>query len=228
MTSASTIGARRHRFGAGGGDQDLLFELDTLTAADRTDVALDADDHVLHEHPVVAPVVVVSGVGDGRELVDQAGAVDHHHVPVRHVLVGNRPALLAELLERQTGFDQIDVGQDLVLGDVVQLALIGRGRLAGADDCAGDVGQVPQRADHVGVEGDQVSGFDTSVAGRLEPRVGVRARGQQAALDPLAVVGDVGLVQQAPQLVLGHARLQSPGGCGRRRHRRRRSTAAAP
>ena len=44
----------------------------------------------------------------------------------------------------------------------------------------------------------------------LIPGIGSGARAQHATVDPVAVVGDVGLVQQGEQLVLGDARFERP------------------
>ena len=55
------------------------------------------------------------------------------------------------------------------------------------------------------MDGYEIARFDHPVAALLEPRVRPRPAGEQAALDPLPTVGDVGLVQHGPQLVLGDA-----------------------
>ena len=122
--------------------------------------------------------------------------MDHHAVGVGD-----------ELAERHTRSQPLDVEQHLRLGQLVQPPLPVCGLAPRADEAARDVGHVAVRSHHVGVEADYVAGADEAVAALLEPWVGALVRREQAALDPLAAVGDVGLVQHAPELVLGDAGL---------------------
>src|SRR5258708_40363216 len=72
----------RHDLSPCAGYSNVLFELDALWSTLGADIALHTDDHVFLEPAVVAPVDPVRKIRDGRVLVHQAGAVDHHHVAV--------------------------------------------------------------------------------------------------------------------------------------------------
>ena len=73
---------------------------------------------------------------------------------------------------------------------------------------ARNVAAESHRPDHVGVEGHEVTGTNHPVAAFLEPRIRAAARGEEARFDAFAAVADVRLVQERPQRVLGHSRLQ--------------------
>ncbi len=93
----------------------LLFQLDSFFSADFTDEALDRYDHILFERRVVAPIIPVGPIDDRRVFVDQASAVDHHHVPVRNILVRNPPATLGEVSKGHSRLQELAVCQHLLL-----------------------------------------------------------------------------------------------------------------
>ena len=129
-------------------------------------------------------------------------------VAVGPAALGHGVGLLGQLAEGHPGLEQLDVVMDLLPGQAVQPALL-VARPAGPTEVgARDVGAVAEGPDQVGVVGDQVARPDHPVAALLEPGVGALARGQQPGLDPFAAHSDVGVVQDGPELVLGHARLE--------------------
>src|SRR5439155_25477567 len=87
----------------------------------------------------------------------------------------------------------------------IEPALLAGGLAGPAEIRARDVGAIAEGADEVGVEAHEIPRPDRPVAALLEPGIGALARGQDPRLDPLATEPDVGLVQDRPELVLGHA-----------------------
>src|SRR5207302_1484405 len=75
----------RQHLAAARGDEHLLLELDALGAAFLTDIALDADRHVLLEHAVVAGAVEVLAMGGLGPFVAHADAVPDAGIAVRDI-----------------------------------------------------------------------------------------------------------------------------------------------
>src|SRR5258708_36808288 len=94
---------------------------------------------------------------------------------------------------------------DLLEGEAVELALLGRGAAGTAAEAARDVGAIAEGADEVGVEADEVAGTDDAVARLLEPRVGAAARGEKTAFHPLAAHAEVRVAEEGEELVLADA-----------------------
>src|SRR5258708_28562763 len=97
---------------------------------------------------------------------------------------------------------------DLLEGEAVELALLGRGAAGTAAEAARDVGAIAEGADEVGVEADEVAGPDDTIARLLEPRVGAAARGEEAAFHPLAAHAEAGVAEEGEELVLADPRAQ--------------------
>ena len=67
--------------------------------------------------------------------------------------------------------------------------LLSRGRFRIPDEVsARQIGEIPERADKVGIERHKLPGLNASISGFLEPRIGSGARRQQPALHVLAAV----------------------------------------
>src|SRR5262249_5440490 len=141
-SSAQELGVVRVRaeeLGAGGGDEDLVFELDAERGVLFPRVALQAEDHVLldlpaRQDPARAPVVV--GIRDPRPLVLQPRLVDHARIAPGAVGGGQPGGPLGELREGQTRADQLEHAGDAVEGHPVGFLLLGRGVVA-AEERAG-------------------------------------------------------------------------------------------
>ena len=127
-------------------------------------------------------------------------------VPPGAVAVRQPVALLGQLREPEARAQQLQVGGDVLAGDLVQLALLVRRAPLAADPGARDVRAVPVWPDEVGVEGDQVPFREDPRTALLEPRVGARPGGQQPGLDPLPAPLDVLRVEDRPEVVLRHPR----------------------
>ncbi len=126
-------------------------------------------------------------------------------VGVVPAFLGYRVGPALHLEQRHAGADEAQVVFDLVHRQPVDLFLPSRRLRRAAVQRARQVDEIAERPDHVGVEADEVAGLDAAVARFLQPRIDPRARREHAPLVPVAVVGDIGVVQQSPQLQLGHA-----------------------
>ena len=189
-------------------DERAFLELDAVDAARGADVALDRQDHAFLEDAVVAARVPVAAIDDDRPLVGETDAVHHVRVAIRIVGLRKRERLLGDLAEAHARLQQSEVVPDLLDRERIHLPLVGVRLARTRVERARDVAAESHRPDHVGVERHEVAGADHAVAAFLEPRIRAAARREEPGLDAFAAVADVRLVQERPQRVLGHSRLQ--------------------
>ena len=102
------------------------------------------------------------------------------------------------------------VVDDLGVGLGEQACLLGIRRGVAEMPGPRDIGALAVTADQIGVEGQQIALPHDARAAFLEPRVGARARRQDAGLAPLAVALDVLGMQDGPDLRLAHAGRRLP------------------
>ena len=112
--------------------------------------------------------------------------------------------LVAELLEAETRFHQVQIVVQLFVCVLVDVALR-RFRFTGARiESPRDVGGIAERTDHVRVEGNQLRGADDALTRFVHPRHRPISGGDQAAVYPVAAHANVGGMQDGPEIVLGH------------------------
>jgi hypothetical protein len=102
-------------------------------------------------------------------------AVRGDEVAVGDETLGDLPSPFGVVAKRHTPAKKVHVVVHLLMGDLVQLALLGRGYAGARVEGAGEVAVVAVAADDAGVEGDEFVFAQAAVARLLEPGVGARA-----------------------------------------------------
>ena len=141
-----------------------------------------------------------------RIFVAQPDAMGENAVAKGAVFLGKPVRLCRHLGKTHSRLDQPDIGHHMLIGDLVEgFLLLGRGDVAD-NPASRDITAIAIGADKVGVEGHHVAFLHDPRAAFLEPRIGARARRQDAGLDPFAAPLDVAGMKRRPHLVLRHAR----------------------
>ena len=126
-------------------------------------------------------------------------------------------ALFGQFLERHPRPDDIGVGHDVLVRQLVHI-LLPRRRLPVADEPgARNVGAHAVAADQVGVEGEDFIIAENAWSALLEPGIGALPGGQDTGFDPFAAAPDIAFMQFGPDVVFGHARLRQLAHFGDRR-----------
>ena len=113
------------------GHDDLLFELDTLSAVFGADETLDTDDHVLLEFPIGAVGLPVDGPGNGRPFVAHADAIKARGVDTVACIAVNDAFVMGAWGEAQSAGEKVrmlaDGSGDLAKAMDVELDLASHG-----------------------------------------------------------------------------------------------------
>ena len=130
-----------------------------------------------------------------------------HRVLLCSIALGQVVALVSQIAERNTGLQEAHVFLNVIVGDAIEITLLGRGLALAEDPRARNVDAIAVRSDEIRVEGEDIPLLDQTRSAFLKPRVRSRSRRHDARLDPLSAASNVFGLQDSPQVVLRNPRM---------------------